>query len=204
MIINKTNLIVFLVGVFLGLATGFFTGKAIYDTPIDTKIERDTVVVTDTVKYYLPTPKDSIRTKYITRYLPVHDTAYQFREVTKMIHDTVAVQLPIMSKHYGDSTYDAWVSGFEPSLDSIKVYRKMQYVTTTIIKEKQRSPYSLDVNAGANYNIHNQTLAPYVLGDFQYNINKSRFSFGFRGGVYYKEQEKVNPFVDGYLKIKVF
>lgn len=162
MIINKTNLIVFLVGMFLGLATGFFSGKAIYDTPIKEKIERDTVVRVDTVRHYLPAPKDSIRTKYITRYLQIHDTAYQFREVTKMIHDTVAVEIPITQKHYSAPEYDVYVSGFEPRVDSISVYQKTEYITEIITKAKQRSRWSIGVQAGYGYGFKSKQLEPYA------------------------------------------
>ena len=162
MIITKTNLIVFLVGVFLGIATGFFTGKTIYDTPIKEKIERDTVVVTDTVKHYLPTPKDTIRTKYITRYLPVYNTDTVISTDYVTLHDTVQVQVPITQKHYNAKEYDAWISGFEPSLDSIKVYQQTQYITETITKARQRSRWSIGVQAGYGYGFRSKMLEPYA------------------------------------------
>ena len=162
MVLNKTNLIVFLVGVFLGLAAGFFTGKAIYDRPINEKIERDTVVVTDTVKHYLPAPKDSIRTRYITRYLPVHDTIDHFVEVSNMVHDTVAVEVPITSKHYGTDEYDAWVSGYEPSLDSIYIYNETQYITETVTLSKPPNKFSIGLQGGYGYGFKSKTWEPYV------------------------------------------
>lgn len=201
MVITKTNLIVFLVGVFLGLATGFFTGKAIYDRPTETKIERDTVVVTDTVKHYLPTPKDSIRTKYITRYLPVVDTAYQFIEVNNMVHDTVAVAVPITSKHYNAPEYDAWVSGFEPNLDSISIYNKTEYITTTITRTKPPDKWELDVVGGIDYNTTQKNYTPYAIGQLMYKPN--RLQVGVQGGVV-RNGEKAEPIIGGVVKIRIF
>lgn len=52
---------------------------------------------------------------------------------------THAVTLPITQKHYSkDSIYDAWVSGYEPNLDSIRIYEKTntEVVTNTIIETR--------------------------------------------------------------------
>ena len=163
MTLDKTHLIVFLVGAFLGLLSGFFSGKAIYDRPVVEKVTRDTITLHDTIPDYQPAPKDSARIKYITRWLPAkHDTIDHFVEVGKMIHDTVAVQVPITSKHYGSEQYDAWVSGFEPSLDSIKVYQKTQVITETITKVKPPSKFGIGVQCGYGYGILSKRLEPYV------------------------------------------
>ena len=45
-------------------------------------------------------------------------------------NDTVWVNLPRTQKRYEDSTYTAWVSGYEARLDSIHVYRRT--VTRTV------------------------------------------------------------------------
>lgn len=39
-------------------------------------------------------------------------------------NDTVWITVPRTQKKYTDSTYTAWVSGYEPRLDSIHVYRR--------------------------------------------------------------------------------
>lgn len=52
---------------------------------------------------------------------------------------THAVTLPITQKHYSkDSTYDAWISGYDPNLDSIRIYEKTntEVVTNTIIETR--------------------------------------------------------------------
>lgn len=161
MILNKTHLIVFCVGIFLGLCTGFFTGKAIYDKPLEVGIKRDTVTIHDTIPDYLPMPKDSAHIKYVTRWLPSKtDTITQWETLT--VHDSVAVEVPITSKHYGNNTYDAWISGYEPFLDSIKVYQKTEYITETVTISKPPNRFSIGLQGGYGYGFKSKQLEPYV------------------------------------------
>lgn len=199
MIINKTNLIIFCVGLFLGLCTGFFSSKAIYDRPIEESVKTDTVTIHDTVPDIAPVPKDSVRTRWITRWLPAkHDTITQWKTLTK--HDSVAVQVPITSKHYGNETYDAWVSGFEPNLDSIRVYQKTQYITTTITKIKPPDKWDLNVVGGIDYNTASQKYTPYAGGEFMYKPN--RLQIGVQGGVV--KNDKVEPYIGVNAKYRIF
>ena len=156
MILNKGHLIAALVGLFLGLVIGFCVGKGMYDTPEKVKIERDTVSVTDTIVKYQPKPieVEKVRTEY--QYLPVVKNVYDTIVKTDVVtlHDSVLVQVPITSKHYGSKDYDAWVSGYNPSLDSIRTYNTTQYITETITKTKQQSRFSLGINGGYGYNFN--------------------------------------------------
>jgi hypothetical protein len=166
------------------------------------RVERDTIVVYDTIPDYHPVPKDSIVTKYVTRYLPVvsHDTIDHFLEVTKMVHDSVLVEVPITSKHYGNDTYDAWVSGFEPSLDSIKVYRETQYITERVTISKPPNKWELDAAAGIDYNVKSQRYTPYAGGELMYK--PSRLQIGIRGGV--TKTDKFDPFAGAVIKYRLF
>lgn len=168
MTFTKTHLFCFLAGLIVGLLVGFFTAKGFYDRPIKEEIKRDTVTLHDTVPDYNPAPKDSALLKYQVMWFPVFkhttDTVLdtEYYAVHDTITDSVAVEIPITSKHYGDSTYDAWVSGYDPRLDSILVYQKTQYITTTITKEKQRSKWSIGVQAGYGYGFRSKLLEPYA------------------------------------------
>ena len=173
------------------------------------KVERDTVVIHDTVPYYHPAPKDSAIVKYVTRYLPVvkRDTAWldqsmsdHFADVSKMIHDSVPVEVPITSKHYGNKNYDAWVSGFEVSLDSIKVYKETQYITERVTLSKPPNKWELDAVAGLDYNITSQHFTPYAGGELLYKPN--RLQVGIRGGIEYTD--KVEPVIGAVAKIRLF
>lgn len=213
MILNKTNLIVFLVGVFLGLCTGFFSAKAIYDQPIEESITRDTVIVYDTIPHYYPKPVDSAVVRYVTKVLPVRPDTHHFADVSNMIDgnsvssvsnsvtDSVAVVVPITSKHYSCKDYDAWVSGYEPSLDSIKVYQRTEYITERVTISKPPNKWELDAMAGIDYDVTSQHYSPYAGGELLYKPN--RLQVGIRGGVV-KGGNKAEPFAGAVVKIRLF
>lgn len=50
---------------------------------------------------------------------------------TSQDSDSVALCLPITQKEYVDSTYHAWVSGYDASLDSIEVYQR-EHIRTVV------------------------------------------------------------------------
>lgn len=87
----------------------------------------------DTIPYYMPVPVDSYITRYEVVKLPaVRDTITDsliYKDT--LIHDSVNVVVPITQKKYEDSTYTAYVSGYNPRLDSISIYRKTIYQTIT-------------------------------------------------------------------------
>jgi hypothetical protein len=206
--VSKKHLIILAAVAILCLLCGFFVAKGMYDRPLDESVSRDTVTLHDTVPEYLPAPKDSARIKYVTRWLPAkHDTVYSenyAQSFAEIMHDTVAVQVPITSKHYGGKNYDAYVSGFEPSLDSIFVYNETRYITETITKSKPPNKWSLSVNAGVDYGTTSQFWQPYASGELTIN-NHKRLQLGIEGGV--KKNEVTNnfePFIGANAKWKIF
>jgi len=158
--LDKTHLIVFIVGAILGLVAGFFTGKGIYYRPIEESVTRDTVRTTDTIHHYYPQPTERQVVRYVTRLLPVHSTDTVDRYVA--MTDTVAIEVPIESRHYSSPEYDAWVSGYEPSLDSIKVYRETQYITEVRTISKPPNKITVGIQAGYGYGFKAKQLEPYV------------------------------------------
>ena len=198
----------------VGGACGFFAAKGFYDRPIEEKVERDTVTIHDTIPDINPTPKDSARIKYITRWLPSHhfaDTSKMFsrndvafrensaNSASFSVRDSVAVEVPISSKHYGSDQYDAWVSGFEPSLDSIKVYQRTEYITERITLSKPPNKWELDAVAGFDYNTALDRYTPYALGELTYKPN--RLQFGIHGGV--AKTDKVTPIIGIKAKLRI-
>lgn len=128
----------------------------------------DSVTYVDTIPYYQPVPKDSLVIRYKTVTLPVSskDSAGNIQ------HDSMNVTIPITQKSYKDSTYQAWVSGYEPCLDSIKVFPKntvitiTQTQTSTIYKKKRFGP-GVQVGIGCNTN---GQISPYIGIGVTYNI----------------------------------
>ena len=197
--ITKQDLIAHVVPAIIGIIIGLCLVKCA-SKPVDNiKVERDTVVVVDTAFYDRPAPKDSVRTKYVTRWLPVVRTDTISNTVTLWAHDTVAVEVPITSKHYGSDTYDAWVSGFEPSLDSIRVYQRTAYITEIRTISKPPNKWELDVVGGIDYNTAQDKYTPFAGGELLYKPN--RFQVGIQGGV--RKDEKVEPFIGGKVKIRI-
>ena len=200
MSIDKTRAIIALVWFIIGGLCGFFVGKAKYDKPLVESVTRDTVVVVDTAYYDRPIVKDSIRTKFVTRWLPVvrTDTVTKCDYIT--MTDTVAVEVPITSKHYGSDRYDAWVSGFEPSLDSIRVYQRTAYVTEIRTISKPPNKWELDIVGGIDYGFKSQQYRPFAGGELLYKPN--RLQIGLQGGIV--KGDKVEPYVGGKVKVRIF
>ena len=82
-----------------------------------------------------------------------------------------AVEIPITQKIYQDSTYQAWVSGYKPSLDSIQVFQPIttitRTITTTEVKYKAKR-WGVGVQAGIG--ITPTKVEPYIGIGVTYNI----------------------------------
>lgn len=211
MTINRTHTIIASVFFALGALCGFFLGKSMYQPTYDEKVARDTLIVHDTVPDINPTPKDSATIRYITRYLPIakRDTSSRvdhFIEANNMVvhfadtSNMIAVEIPITSKHYGSKDYDAWVSGYEPSLDSIKVYREKEIITNTItrtVKDKGKH-FFLDVCAGCEYQFNGKTAVPFA--ELGARLKFGRVGIGAYGGYSHDIKEnKASPIVKAKL-----
>ena len=64
--------------------------------------------------------------------------------------DSIEVPIPIEQKRYEDSLYTAWVSGFRPALDSIRLHQPeiTTTITKTIVKKAPRLSVGLSVGPG--------------------------------------------------------
>lgn len=127
----------------------------------------DTITVIDTIAYRYPVPKDSAVVRYETVRLMVADTARVTVTDTVRVTDSVEVVVPITQRVYSDSLYRAYVSGYRPQLDSIFVYPRTNYVTTTV-KEKPKR-WGIGLQAGYGYSPGNG-MSPYLGIGVSYNI----------------------------------
>lgn len=61
--------------------------------------------------------------------------------------------IPKTQKYYKDSLYEAWVSGYNPNLDSINIYNQNKFVTITNTNTKEVYPKTtaLYFNLGTMY-----------------------------------------------------
>lgn len=134
------------------------------------RMETDTtrVTVVDTVPYLKPVARDSVVVRYVTKKLPiVYDTVHP------ICIDSADVNIPITQKQYCDSTYTAWVSGYEPSLDSIRVYARREVVTVNKIIKEPPNRFVVSLNIGYGLTPQNG-LQPYIGIGVGYKL----FSFG--------------------------
>lgn len=164
----KDNLI-YIAVVLLCLVAGFVAGRVTRKSLLEPVVEvkTDTLVVRDTVRLDRPV--------YITQrvvdsiYVPVTDTL--------RLHDTTFMVLPRQQREYRDTLYHAWVSGYDPALDSIDIFRKERYVTVEVTKTVMPKPKKWHVGVSAGYGacLLNETpvLSPYLGIGITYSI----FSF---------------------------
>lgn len=105
-------------------------------------IER-TLYKTDTIRL------STIDTLTLTK--PLYKTYRIVDTIRIAVDSTRNVTLPITQKYYSkDSVYDAWVSGYEPQLDSIKVYTKnnTEIVTNTITQTREINKWGIYPSLG--------------------------------------------------------
>lgn len=147
----------------------------------------DTVRVHDTVSRLLPRPRTEIAMgtgRYtLPRYYfigagadtlrpagPV-GTSYDYGGVDsgepRCGVDSVTVELPMIQRHYADSTYEAWVSGpADPRLDSVRVFSATTIVTREVWKPPKR--WHIGVTAGCGLTPHG--FEPYIGVGVTYSI----------------------------------
>jgi hypothetical protein len=114
--------------------------------------------IRDTVTVREPVVRDSVLVRTVVRELPVVRTD-TVRIASEVQRDTVSVEIPVTQKVYSDSLYDAWVSGYEARLDSIRIKRETVTVTKRVPKR-----WGMGVQAGVG------TGGAYVGVGITYNI----------------------------------
>ena len=130
---------------------------------VEERVQRDTLVIRDTVTHYEP--------RYIERY--TRDTTRVL--IRELVHDTVAICIPRETKIYEDARYRAEVSGYQPSLDRIDIFTQTQVVTQNtaqVVKRKTRWGIGISAGYGVTINTTEQTFrpAPYIGVGIQYNL----------------------------------
>ena len=133
---------------------------------VETKIEHDTVWK-DTA-FHDPVSVDSHKTERVV-YIRVPYPEYLPGDT---VHDSIEVPVPIWQKRYEDSLYTAWVSGYRPALDSIRLH--LPEVQTTITKYVQTPAKRLAIgpSIGLGYGIVTQKPDIWVGVTATWNLNK--------------------------------
>ena len=112
--------------------------------------------------------------------------------ISEKVLDTIFVEkvpenvlkLPITQKYYNTDSYQAWVSGYKPNLDSINVFNKVVERTVNHTIDRVVYPKSIDwyLNAGSMF--IDKKAAPYLGINVKF---KNNIIVGANAGVYDKE-----------------
>ena len=127
-------------------------------------IKRDTVWKDSIIRE--PLPAETINTgRVVYLRIPVPGPSD-----TITLHDSIDVPVPIYQKRYDDSLYTAWVSGYEPNLDSINL--RLPTITETVTKTivKPSPMIIVGIQAGAGYGVINRKPDIYIGVGAQVNL----------------------------------
>lgn len=115
----------------------------------------DTIFIRDTIRVDVPmvVDTDTIGTR-----------KYNVK-VDSVMGDSAKVELPITQKVYEDSTYKAYVSGFDARLDSFHIYQPMMYVKQS---EREIKHWSIGIQGGIG--ITPKGVQPYIGVGVSYNF----------------------------------
>lgn len=182
------NFLVLLCTFIVGIVCGLLTRCGEQDVGVTDVVRTDTIVKFDTVCIVEQVATDSVVIRYQTRWLAVAekpdsnmlgtvaDEPYADVQgtvaagVDSLVNDVVSnnmppdsarVIVPITQKTYETDEYKAWVSGYEPELDSINIYRRTETVTNTLYLDKNRRRWGCMVGVGAGIS-HKGTVTPMV------------------------------------------
>lgn len=125
-------------------------------TKTDTLTIRDTVVERQPVFVTL--------TKTDTLLIAVRDTV--------RVRDTSYVIVSREQKHYRSDNYEAWISGYRPALDSIRVFPETKYITTETISVAPRKRWGIGIQVGYGISLPDgrPQLAPYIGVGISYDL----------------------------------
>lgn len=145
------------------MAAAFFIGRWSRPEKHDEQlIPSVPVIITQWRTQRIESPRPIAERPVSKMYVPVKDTM--------RIHDTLYLSLVRTQKEYRDSLYTAWVSGYQPELDSLHLYIPEKTVTITL--REQPKHWHLGVTAGYGATLQDKTvrLSPYVGVGLTYSI----------------------------------
>lgn len=164
--------------------------------PGQTECATDTLTVYDTIPFYMPKPQSELALGTRLYTLPKYylhgggagGEPRQWRAADSLCvepliassdygtgaggeprcsNDSAIVELPIIQRHYADSTYEAWISGpIDPRLDSLRVF-----APTTIITKREWKPpkkWHIGPTVGFGYTPHG--FEPFIGISLTYSI----------------------------------
>ena len=175
---NRYEKVMTILFVILLILIGFLVGRKCHrNIPGDPQIPRvDTLFIRDTNSFTEPQkePSPDVLIKEIPIPVYVADSSAidsLLNECARLerVSDSLQLVLLRVQRHYSDSTFDAWVSGIDPRLDSIKTYQTNMVITKEIpVIQVKKTRWGFGVNAG--YGVGKGGLTPYVGVGISYNL----------------------------------
>ena len=166
------------VGIAVAVLIGFLIGQQHpQKPPVEPNTEKvDTLIIRDTNSFTEPPkePSPDVLIKEIPVPVYVADSSAidsLLNECARLerVGDSLQLVLLRVQRHYSDSTFDAWVSGVDPRLDSIKTYQTNMGITKAIpVIQVKKSRWGLGIQAG--YGASKDGLSPYIGVGVSYNV----------------------------------
>ena len=129
----------------------FFFGRHAKRTEAGFAAKTDTVILRDTIRDSIPYPIYETVIQEVPELFPVYITL-----AGDTVREPVIVPIRITQKEYQTDDYRAWVSGYNPALDSIHIFRK----TLSVTQKQPSRRFGIGITAG--YGIGKNGLSPYV------------------------------------------
>ena len=136
----------------------------------------DTLVIRDTNK--VTEPKRDTSPDVLVKEIPVPVSVADSSAIDSLLNvfarlerrgDSLQLVLLRVQRHYSDSTFDAWVSGVDPRLDSIKTYQTTRVITKEIpVIRVKKTRWGIGVQGGVTAD--KDGVIPYVGVGLSYNI----------------------------------
>jgi len=207
--IIRHSLLFLVIGLVVGCIIGAWMWSATHKPGEPSiKIERDTVTITDTVPDYTPAPKDSALVRWLVVRVPVEQPPHSGGTedlADNTPADTMEVELPVTQKHYQSDTYQAWVSGYQPNLDSIEVYQRTQTITETITitQESKPKPWGIGIAGGCQYLPNTKQASPYA--GLRVAYSGGRWGADVTGGYMHDAASRTGtPYINGRITYNIF
>jgi len=192
---DKLTSILALVVVILLIGGTFFITKHYYESKETETVKVDTVTVTTT------------KIDTLVKIKPIYICRRVVDSIIVPVHDTTFIKLPREERDYRDSTYELTVSGYDPTLEKIKVYQKTVTNTVTVekvVKEKQKL-IGLDVYGQLGiYPTNPVYCIPSVGIDLNFNVKQWQFSIYGEASYPTPEIGKFSPGLGFRTKYNIF
>lgn len=154
-------LIIVSILLFICFGIGYKRGRSSID------IKQDTVFVEKIITQYKPNYKSEQPVGFQKVKLPTFvifselvdsskctvDKLKYSLDSLKYYTDSLELELQRVQRYYSEDDYEAWVSGIDPVLDSIKIKQQIQQITNTHVIERE----TFQLNAGLNADGWNRT-----------------------------------------------